>query len=157
MEKILLNNELELTCPEGFHVLNEEEMNKFNFANDKPGCVLENKDSHIIISLSWRPINGLLALMVNVRELAQKMAQYISEADQPYDHRQGDSFTGTVAGEKSAGFDYHYKAQDIDMDGRAIVVKHRRMLYYMYFYSRSQLRQQSLEQIELIISSMSFK
>ncbi|MBO4217972.1 MAG: hypothetical protein J5887_00480 [Erysipelotrichaceae bacterium] len=157
MERVLLNNELELTCPEGFRVLSEEEMNKFSFPNEKPGCILENQDSHITVSLAWRPINGLLALLVNVRELAQKMAQYVSEADQPYDHRQSDCFTGSVAGEKSAGFDYHYKAQDIDMDGRAIVVRHRRTLYYMYFYSRSALREPSLKLIDEIISSMNFK
>ena len=157
MEKILLNDTMELISPDGFRRLNDEEIKKFNFANEAPGCVLENEDCHLIASLAWRKVNALLSRLISVRELAVRMADYVANADKDYGHEKGEHFSGTVAGEKSAGFDYSYTVDDTAMDARVIITRHRGFFYYMYFYFRSANRQESLRLIEEIVSSMNWQ
>ncbi|MCR5067931.1 MAG: hypothetical protein K6A14_07715 [Erysipelotrichaceae bacterium] len=157
MERILLNGALELTSPDGFRRLNEEEIKKFNFANEMPGCVLQNEERHVIISLAWRKVNALLSKLFSVKELAGRMADYIADADKDYGHKRGDSFAGTVAGEKAAGFNYSYTVEEVGMDARVIITRHRGHFYYMYFYFRSANREESLKLIEQIVSSMQWK
>lgn len=157
MEQILLNNELSLTCPDGFHRLNSEEIKKFNFANEEPGCVLQDEKRHIIVSLAWRNLNALLAMLLNVKELNGKMAEYVAEANKDYGYRQGEFFTGKIGGRKSSGFNYSYVVTGVDMDAQMIMVKNHHTIYYIYFYFRSANRQESLELIEQIISSMNWK
>ncbi|MBQ6655050.1 MAG: hypothetical protein IJM79_05945 [Erysipelotrichaceae bacterium] len=157
MEKILLNDALQLTVPDGFRRLNGEEIGKFNFANEAPGCVLENEECHLIVSLAWRKVNALLSRLISVRELAARMADYIANADKDYGHQPGEHFTGTVAGEKAAGFDYSYTVDDTAMDARVIITRHRGHFYYMYFYFRSASRQESLKLAEGIVSSMNWQ
>ena len=157
MERILLNNELELTCPDGFRSLDQEEMKKFTFANEQPGCVLESEEQHMIVSLAWHRIGILLSLLFSPREMAGKMAEYIAKADKDYNHRQGEFFDRTIDGSKASGFDYSYTAQNIEMESRMIVAKRGRNLYCIYFYFRKALHQQSVQLMEEIISSMSWK
>ena len=157
MERILLNDQLELSCPEGFRRLNEEEIKKFNFANEAPGCVLQNEECHLIVSLAWRKVNFLLSRLISVKELSGRMADYIANADKDYGHKRGENFDVRVAGEKAAGFEYSYTVEDTAMDARVIITRHRGFFYYMYFYFRSANRQESLKLIDEIVNSMSWK
>jgi hypothetical protein len=157
MENIIVNDELSFNCPDGFHRLSSEEIGKYNLANDQPGCVLRDEERHIIVSLAWKQLNPLLALFLNVRELIGRMAEYVAEANKDYGYVQGEFFTGSIAQKKSAGFDYSYRAGETAMDARMIMVRNRRTVYYLYFYFRSQNRQESLAVIEPIISSMNWK
>lgn len=157
MEQITLNNELSLTCPEGFHRLNSEEIKKFNFPNEEPGCVLQDKERHIVVSLAWKELNALLALLLNVRELNGKMAEYVSEANKDYGYKQGEFFSGNIGTKKSAGFNYSYVVGEVGMDAQMIMVKNHHTIYYIYFYFRSANRKESLEMIEEIISSMKWE
>ena len=48
---MLLNQELNLTVPEGFRELTGEERSKLNFIEDGEGCCLQDAGRHIMISV----------------------------------------------------------------------------------------------------------
>ena len=73
MMKLILNDELQLQYPEGFHVLSEEERSKLNTSETGEWVGLSNPDLHILISLGWKKVNGFALMMLSEKDLAGKM------------------------------------------------------------------------------------
>ena len=64
MEDVLLNNSLKLPCPEGFHVMDDEERSELNIMGNGPGVCLSNPERHIIVSIGWQQVGGLTSLLL---------------------------------------------------------------------------------------------
>ena len=53
MNVINLNNTLELSYPEGFHVLTPEERSELNFIKEGNGDLIRDEEKHVLISAAW--------------------------------------------------------------------------------------------------------
>ena len=67
MEMKKVNEALLVSCPEGFHVMTEEERGKLKMLTDGPGICLSDPERHIMISVGYRGI-GFFANLISPRE-----------------------------------------------------------------------------------------
>ena len=61
MEKVRISDELFIGCPEGFHVMSEEELKDMNFMAEGPGIAMKDPDRHILVSVGVQKLNGFSA------------------------------------------------------------------------------------------------
>ncbi len=87
METVVLNNEMQLSYPDGFHVMSEEELSKMTFYGEAPGWCISDPERHIDLSVSWKKTNGLFAKILNTREIAKNMEAQIRKPMGQYGYR----------------------------------------------------------------------
>ena len=137
-------NELQLSYTEGFHEMDENEKAGLNFYKEGPGVCLSDPEKHIIVSIGWVK-SGLASVMISEKEAAKKAEEKISSPMKAYGYVLEGFSDYIVDGEKACGYRYHYTAQDIGMTGETIVVKYRKVFYYLNFYARTELLDESLK------------
>ena len=78
METALLNNELNFSYPEGFHVMDQAELSAYNFYAAAPGWCINDPDRHIMVSVAWKQAPGLFAKMLKVKDVASMVWRNLS-------------------------------------------------------------------------------
>ena len=151
---MLLNQELNISFPEGFHVLNDEERRGLRFIENGPGVCVSDPQRHILVSISWRTIGGFAALLLNTGDAAMKMESNISEAMKSYGYQLGGFIDKELDGLRAVGFRYDYQSQDIDMTAEAYLLKKGKVFYYFYVYARTEGKDDSLSVWETILNSI---
>ena len=141
---LLLDSELKMYCPDGFHVLDAEERRRIRFSEEGPGYCLSDPERHILVSVAWKKINWFSALVLSSHDLVKKSEAAVSQSMQPFGYESGGKVSRTVAGKECAGFCYTYTAQDTVMYGESLVLRHGRTVYYFHLYARDSLREESL-------------
>ena len=152
MNEKVLNQELKIVIPDGFHEMSETERGNLNLYKESPDWSITDPDRHILLSVSWKK-QALAAMLLSAREIAVKMEKSLRKPMEPYGYRlEGflkESFDGTAA----EGFRYSYTAQGIGMTGESFSVKKGKTLYYIHCYLRSELLEESLPVLKEIFAS----
>lgn len=156
METELLNNELNLSYPQGFHVMNQEELSTYNFYAAAPGWCINDPDRHIMISIAWKQVPGLFAKMLKVKDIAKSMEGQMAQVMKAYDYQTVGSVSRTSGGKEAEGFSYQYKVQDTEMSGISLSIKNKNTFYYIHMYYRTALKEESLPVLEQILDSASW-
>ena len=69
-----------------------------------------------------------------------------------------EEFSDTViGGVKASGYRYHYHIQDTDMTGETLVVKYKKVFYYLNFYARTGLLEESFKIWQSILDTIVFE
>ena len=144
---MLLNNELEITLPDGFHILTEEELAGMNFSDGKPDLCISDPERHIIISIAWRK-SGFAAHLLSAKDVIGKMESGIRKSMEPYGYSLETFLTEDMNGTPAEGFRYEYEAQGISMIGETFSVRKGKVFYYIHCYLRKALREESLQTLE---------
>ena len=135
--EIMLNNALKLTCPQGFHVMTEEERSHLTFAENGPSDCLSDPERHMIITLSWRKVGGLLAALASMGDAARTMETRVAAAMKGFGYRLEGFVRHQVGGKTFHGFRYNYTAQGVEMRGESCIGKNGGVVYYLHFYARA--------------------
>ena len=61
--KKLLNEELNLACPEGFREMDQAERAKLNMLKDGEGVCLTDPARHLVLSVGWKRTGRLLSFL----------------------------------------------------------------------------------------------
>ena len=77
---MILNNELKLPVPEGFHVMDEEEVSRLRLLEEGPFAGLSDPERHMMITVGWKRLGSLTALMVNAGDVARHTEKTIHRA-----------------------------------------------------------------------------
>ena len=149
-------NELQLSYAEDFHEMDEKERSGLNFYKDGPGICLSNPEKHIIITVGWKK-SSLASLMISEKEAAEKAEENISVAMRNYGYTFEEFTDHILDGEKACGYRYHYTAQNISMTGETVVVKFKKVFYYLNFYARTELLDESLKIWQEMLDSAKWK
>ena len=149
MNSMIVNEELTMNVPEGFHIMTEEELAQLKYF-DKPMWLITDPDRHIIFTISWRK-SGLAALLLKPKEVIKKMEPQLRKVMKPYDYRFQDYLETDMGGQQAEGFLYAYKSKEIDMCGVAFSVKKGKVFYYIYCYMREELLGKSRPVLEEIM------
>ena len=120
METALLNNELKLTCPEGFREMSKEELSGYNFYSEAPGWCVNDADRHIMVSVSWKQVPGLFAKMLKVKDVAKSMEGQMAQAMKAFQYKLVEFTARTPGGKEAEGFRYDYTVQDTGMSGESV-------------------------------------
>ena len=149
-----LNNELELTIPEGFHEMDEAERSKLTFANDVPGLCISDPDRHIVVTVGWRTLSTFAAMLLDTKSTAKNAEKQIRNLMKGYGYRPL-AFSGKELGGKAAsGFKYAYDVQDTGMLGETFMTKNGKTLHGFNFYCRRTLEKESMPVWEEFLRSV---
>lgn len=70
MERMTLNNELQFPVPEGFHVMDEEEMSGMTMLAAGPGVCLKDPERHMVVSVGYKKAGLLTSKMLSQKDIA---------------------------------------------------------------------------------------
>ena len=156
METALLNNELNLAYPDGFRVMSKEELSGYNFYSEAPGWCVNDAERHIMVSVSWKQVPSLFAKMLKVKDVAKSMEGQMAQAMKAFQYKLVEFTARTPGGKEAEGFRYDYTVQDTGMSGESLCVKNRNTFYYLHFYYRTALKEESMAVVDEILQSASW-
>lgn len=155
MKTITFNNEIKIAYPEGFHVMNDEELREMNYTGEGNAIFLRDEERHMVVSVGEKEIPGFSALMLNQKEIAKNTEGYIKKANSSYDYRLGEFFERNIGNDTGNGFSYGYVAKDTAMYAECFTVKKKKKVYYYYLYTREEQKEKNLGIWDEILSSIS--
>ncbi|MBR0462605.1 MAG: hypothetical protein IJJ00_07830 [Erysipelotrichaceae bacterium] len=155
--KTLINDELEIVYPEGFHEMNETEKKEHNITDKNGSFCLSDEERHIIITVFWKNAGGLISALVKPHDAVVNMEKAVSGQMQKFGYK-FDEFIVREAGDKTAdGYRYDYKVDGLEMSGESFIVKNSRTFYYIHSYYRTALKEESLKVLDEIFGSLIWK
>lgn len=157
METVKLNNDLDLSYPDGFHVMTEEELKKHKYFEGAPGFCIEDPERHIILSVSWRQANPFVAMIAGTADIARNMEAKIRKPMKKFDYQTEGFMKRDIGGRTADGFRYTYKVQDIVMCGESLSARNGSNFYYIHSYYRDALREESLAVLDGIFGAAVWK
>ena len=154
MEHLLLNNELLLPCPDGFHPLNEEECAALPQLESGSGAVLSDPARHMLISVGWKQPNGFALLLLSDDEVAKRTEQTVRRAMQRFGYRAEGFLTRTIAQLPAKGFRYGYTAQGVEMSAENCILRRKKTLWYFHCYVRAAQRDEGFALWETVLGGI---
>ena len=144
MNVINLNNTLELSYPEGFHVLTPEERSELNFIKEGNGDLIRDEEKHVLISAAWTNINVMARRLLNSKDVARSSEKVVAKAMSNDNYRLLGFRTLSIGGKDAQGYCYNYDKEDLTMYGESFCLKIKDALYYFHFYVRDNLKEENL-------------
>ncbi len=144
MEYLMIGEQLKLPCPNGFHLMSDEEKAKLNFLESGKGFCLRDEDRHMLVSIGWKETGMLTSMLLSDISLEKNMESSIRQAMQPYGFQPETHLNRQIAGMNATGFRYTYTAQNISMLSESYVLRNGQSVIYFHLYARNALRDDSL-------------
>ena len=135
MSEVKLNDELTVTIPEGFHVMDEEEQKQVFSGYSEDRWSIRDEAGNTTVSIMWNKLNFLQAAMANLDATAAQVEQAMSRNMR--DYLLTDSVSPLVGGEKSKGFCYTYSVGEEPYTGEWLALRHKRVLYIVAYYAKN--------------------
>ena len=162
MEEMVLNNELTLAYPDGFHELNEMESYQV-FGMDTPDrWSIRDEARHAIISIQSNeshPSN--LRKLVSTQELAQRAEKATSKAYKDAGYSCTPITTRELCGQESCGFEFEYAIDGTPQVGRIDVFTHPiergNCCYTIYLHSSKENADENKALYEAMLASMALE
>ena len=157
MEKITMNQELVLTLPDGFRVKSEEEVKAMNMIGGGSAVCAEDPDRHVLISLGWKTVGALVALLLSSASVAKTSEAQIARSMKPYGYRRVGFGKRSIGGKEADNISFTYTAKATAMEGETCVLKKDRTLYFLHFYGWEENKAEDLPMWESIVASAEWK
>ena len=71
----IINNEISIGIPDGFHVMSEEELTKVYVTKDPKRWGIWDNDRHVIISVLWQDLDAFTAMLADIDAAAVRNEQ----------------------------------------------------------------------------------
>ena len=153
MENTVLNSHLQLSYPEGFRVMDPQELKQYAYGS-LPASALKDPDRHMILTFGYKTVGALAAFLLGAKDMARSIEAQLRRPMRAFGYRPRGSVSRNVGGKKADGYTYTYTAQGIGMAGETLVVKDGRTFYYLYCYMReAQLEESTAVWKEIIASA----
>ncbi|MCR4841457.1 MAG: hypothetical protein K5848_07960 [Lachnospiraceae bacterium] len=151
---MLINNELNVPCPAGFHVMDEKERSKYKMTGKGEYVGLSNPDIHMMITVGVKKLNAFIKLLLKPKDFAKGMRNCIVKGNKPYGIKAEELKDLTLAGAPAKGFSYTYTVRDIAMTGRAYAVFTDNTVYYVYQYVRTEFDEEFKDVFENFLKEL---
>lgn len=134
MNKARINNEIELTYPDGFREMSEDELSKY-FSSPANRWGAYNADEHIILSVSWTK-KGFLSFLTDEESILIGAESCMKR--NLLNYQRISSFKTTVASKKARGIRFEYRVNDakIIQVGDLIVFRQKNKFYAVHYITR---------------------
>ncbi|MBQ3404308.1 MAG: hypothetical protein IJG63_02680 [Oscillospiraceae bacterium] len=161
MNKALINNELSLSYPDGFQLMDREEL-KNAYLDDNPDrWGIRDGERHGLISVWWHESGQMLSSFARhfggVKSIAKSIEAKLRKGFRRNNYKFGGFFPTQLCGEEAHGLRYEYSVGDIAQYAETIVVQHKNRCYTVYYYARKDGDPSNHRLFEDILSSMSFE
>lgn len=153
---MLINNELNVPCPAGFHVMDDEERSKLKFIKEGEGVCLSNPEGHMIFVVGVKKTNAFVKVLLKPEDFAANMRKSIIKGNSPFGIEAEDLKSLIIAGAEARGFRYTYKVQNTGMTGKSYAVFRKNAVYYVHLYIRTALETESTGACDAFLSGLAF-
>lgn len=156
MKKVMVNDSLEIAQPEGFRLMDKQEL-VHAYEIDYPLMWgMRDEERHVVLSVFWKVNNKLLAKLATPKLVADSrrntLRRILKERDLHFD----EEFTSEIAGLKARGMRYRYVNNGNQYTCEYVVVINDRTCYTIDYYSRSDHAEENRPLYEEILSSVAF-
>lgn len=146
MEQITLNGKFEITFPDDFYVMSDEEVAPYKFGLGGETAYLKAPDLHMIISLGVRKnegVGGFFGKLLTGDDLVGNLESCYSRNMKRFGYRKTDNISRDISGIQANGIRYEYTAQNIEMTGESLALKNEKADYYLHVYYRTNVSEAS--------------
>ena len=157
MTSTVINGEMRIPLPEGFHVMSDEEIISISKGQTAPAWVMKNNDTHFMFSVSWKAIPALAAFLMGAKDMAKTMHKRFGAAAGDAGYTIGEIREIMIGGVKAYGYPYSFVADGIAMCGDSIVVKKKKTYYFFHTYYREEMKEENEALLEEIYSEINFE
>lgn len=157
MNQMSINNEIRLTLPDGFHLMDSEEKKRI-YKNSAviPEWVAYEPEHRMIFSASWKRMNTLLAALACSMDGAKGLEKRMRFALRDRNYRFGEYFKEKLGDKKVFGFTYRYQGSEGEFLNRSIMVRNGGRIYYLASQLRTEWEKESKPLIDEIWRSLSW-
>lgn len=155
MNNVKINNEINMTYPDGFKEMGEEELKKhFGSTVDRWGAFDPAK--HIILSVGWKKA-GFFGFMKDAETYRIELESRLSRGLLNY-QRIGAFKTKIASKTKAEGIRFEYRVNDsVNVHaGDVFVFKYKKRFYAVYFITRKNHAAEYLPAFDEVLKSISF-
>lgn len=161
MNEALLNNELAVSYPDGFHVMDEEDLKRvfLDAAPDRWG--IWDRERHVIIALQWHESHpAFLRKIVSAKDLAKRAEAATHKAYKQMGYLGGSLFERNLCGEEAWGYRFESVVQGAPQVGEVDVFLRARergnCAYTAYFQASRENAAAHYALFEEFLASMRF-
>lgn len=153
MNNANINNELQLSYPDGFKEMGEEELKKY-FSSDQNRWGVYEADKHIILSVSWTKA-GFLSFMTDAESMMMSIEARMCR--NLLNYQRISSFKTKVAGKKAFGIRFEYRVNDarIVQVADLIAFKYKKKFYAFHYITRKATAAADRAAFEEVLKSVS--
>ena len=153
----MVNEEMMIPLPEGFHVNDDEEKRALAKGQKAPAWVMSDPDRHIVFSVSWKGDSKLASVLVSAKDMAKMMRKKFGQAAADAGYTFGELRKFNVGGAKACGYPFSYVVDDVAMCGDSAVVKKGKNFYFFHTYYREALKEEDEAILEEIYNGIDFQ
>lgn len=132
MEKTVINGEINVLVPDGFAVMDREELARvYKKDNDRFWGMKKtgSPEEGIYVIVDWEDYNPLVLMLLSAKDIARRNEQIHAGVYADYGYRKGTVFERTVCGRKAAGYRFSYSVKGKDLRASSILFKHGSRVY----------------------------
>ena len=153
----VVNEEMRIPLPDGFHVMTDEERNAISKGQKAPAWVMADEEKHFMFSVSWKDIPSFASFLLGTKDIAKNMMKRYRDAAEGAGYTFGEIRKFMIGGEKAYGYPFNYETEGIAMCGDSIVIKKGKTCYFFHTYYREATKEESEKLLEEIYGSISFE
>ena len=150
MNNVKINNTINLTYPDGFKEMGEEELTRY-FSSPENRWGVYNADEHIILSVSWTKAGFLTDAEMMLIDIEARLSRRL------LNYQKISSFKTKVASKKAHGIRFEYRVNDakIVQVSDMIVFKFKNQFYAVHYITRKANAAPSRLMLEEVLKSVS--
>lgn len=156
MVKTLINNELYLSYPDGFHEMDAAELKK-TFLDDNPKrWGIKDEKRHMLITVLWNNTNMLSAIVVGPQAVAYSAERKLKASLSKSNYKSSEIKPIKINHRNGYKFSYEYVLENVEQFGEVLVMQNVNRYYTIYTYALKQNNQAARVVIDAVTNSLSF-
>ena len=157
MNRMMINNEIRITLPAEFHLMDPEEKSRiYAMSAVVPEWCVHDPERHMIFSASWKRMNTILAAMACSMDGAKGLEKRMRFALRDRNYQFGEYFKGELGEKKAFGFTFRYQGKEGELLNRTIMVRNGGCIYYLTSQIRTDRENESKAMMDEIWRSLSW-
>ena len=154
MQTALLNDELSVGIPNGFHVMDHgEEIRVFQEHTEDRWAIWDTQ-RRIIISVMWHVSNKFLVRFASTKDLIQRVEKKARKAYAASGYQAGEPYETQVCGTQAHAIRYEYEIGGVAQVSEVLIFKHETSCYTVYYYARKNAERKSRKVFQQVLDSM---
>ncbi len=154
VNQAVINQEITLTWPEGFHVMDGEELRELYQNDDTKRWGIRDKTRHLIITILWEDYSSLLIKLSDIKAVARKNEKMSARGYRDHGYRREGFFSMSVDGRQAEGYRFSYRIGEADQSGQTLLFKVKNRIYSISCIGRSEKAEEDRALFERILEEV---
>ena len=151
---VTVNGEMVLSIPDGFKVMDKEQIDKAYADDNTNRWGMINDEDHMVVSIFWHRSGAIISALSGPKDISKATEKKLSNSLRGYGYRLQTFYSREICGIMVYGFRHDYTLQEIDYVSDVFTLKRGRVCYTIYCYTRKECEDANRPVLDSIIDSM---